>query len=320
MRWSLRTMKLLLAALLALGANGCVDEIDCFDGAGLEAKYVEGSERAYAQNTLEYEAGKTDGLSLTRADGEREGAADGYSAGFTSGYNSGEGYDAGYRDAYDDGSYDGSFDSDACSAGTSDGYAAGASDGYDDAFSDGYDDAYGDGYSDGASDGESACEPVEVARIAPSAETGAHASVNDRMTPVSDAPAPMETETVDPHEARVCYTRGYDEHINRGAYAEGLADGKRLNPEYQAGYRAAYEPAFAAGVLDGIDAGYSDGAYDGYEAGYADAAGAVYDGCYADGYADGYASGGSDGYDDGASTGYDDGYSDGWNSVSCVSN
>ena len=298
MRW-LRTMKLLLVVLLALGANAGCDDLNCFDGAGLEAKYNEGADIAAAENAAQFEQGKTFGLSLTRADGEREGAAAGYSDGYSAGYNSPDGYDAGYQDAYDEGSSDGAFDGSACSSGTSDGYSDGRSDGYDDAYSDGYSEGYSDGESSGASDGEAACEAPEVARVAGGGTTGSLALVKNRMksTP-SIAPQPEDhADDVDPEEARVCYKRGYDDSYDYLAYERGVSEGKRLNPEYQAGFRSTYDAAYAAGVLDGIDAGYRDGSIDGYD--------------------DGYDDGGSDGYDAGYDDGYSNGYDDGWSSVTC---
>lgn len=319
MRW-LRTMKGLLVVLLALGANAGCDTLDCFDGAGLEAKYNEGTDRAHAVNTQRYEEGKAYGLSLTRVDGERDGARDGYDAGFTAGYNSYEGYLAGYDDAYDDGLSDGASDPSACSEGSADGYAAGGADGYDDAYGDGYSDGYSDGTEAGASDGEAACEYPEIARTANQGTNGPLATVKDRMKSTASTPPQTEEEpvdTVDPEEARVCYSRGYDDHHDEGAYASGVSEGKRLNVEYQAGYRSTYDAAYTDGEIDGIGAGYAEGALDGYDDGYADGAGAVYDGCYADGYDAGYADGGGDGYDSGYSDGFDSGYNDAWDSVIC---
>ena len=101
-------MKLVLAAALTLGANAGCDSLNCFDGAGLEAKYDEGVERAAVVNGEHFAQGKAAGLALTRTDGERDGERDGYDAGFSAGYHSAEGYAAGYADAYDDGATDGS--------------------------------------------------------------------------------------------------------------------------------------------------------------------------------------------------------------------
>lgn len=318
-------MKLVVAAALALGANAGCDSLNCFDGAGLEAKYDEGVERAAVVNGEHFAQGKAAGLALTRTDGERDGEREGYDAGFSAGYHSAEGYAAGYADAYDDGAIDGSYDTNACAAGGADGYADGSSDGYGDAYSDGHADGYSSGYSAGGADGAAACDaPALVggsAKLAGARTTGAFATVASRgeRAPVAapQGTTPPAGDDVDPHDARVCYDRGFDENYNADAFDQGLAEGKRLNPEYQAGYRATFDPAFARGERDGVSAGYADGALDGYDDGYADAAGAIYDGCYADGYSAGYADGGASGYDAGYGDGYDSGYTDGWNNVTC---
>ncbi len=160
-------MKLVLAAALALGANAGCDSLNCFDGAGLEAKYDEGVERAAVVNGEHFAQGKAAGLALTHTDGERDGERDGYDAGFSAGYHGAEGYAAGYADAYDDGATEGSFDPNACAAGGADGYAAGSSDGYGDAYSDGHADGYSSGYAAGGSDGAAACDAPWLAFLNP---------------------------------------------------------------------------------------------------------------------------------------------------------
>src|SRR5258705_329403 len=83
-------------------------------------------------------------------------------------------------------------------------------------------DCYGGGYSDGAA----SCS---------SARVGA-------PPPASDA---------DPEDLKTCYARGYDQQIDRSALQRGLADGKHDNPDYQAGYRATFQPAYLRGETAG---------------------------------------------------------------------
>jgi flagellar biosynthesis/type III secretory pathway protein FliH len=297
-------MRLLLVGLFAIAVTGC-DDLNCFDDGPLEASYTEGTAAAERENALQFDAGKAAGLRLTRADGARDGERDGYDAGFSEGYELA--YGAGHADGEADGFDDGATDPGACAAGTSDGRADGEADGYADSYDAGFADGAATGYNEGFADGSETCTGGEKRR-AP-ADLVLPTSATQGRVPLE--PAPAQTGA-DPEELRQCRARGYDSALDEFAYLRGFAEGKRENPDYQAGYREAFPIAHARGYSDGGNAGYSDGYDDGYANGYDAAFGAAYDSCYATGYDDGYDSGSSNGYDPGFSAGYSSGYSDGY--------
>ena len=285
LRAYVRALCLLIAAFLALPA--C--KIDCFDDAELEAAYREGEQAAIDANAVEFDRGKTTGLSLTYADGERDGAVEGYEDGYGTGYTSIAGYPSGYSAGFDRGNSDGVFDPTACTNGSADGLAdgdmAGYTDGYDAAYQEGFDTGYPVGYDDGAATCNAAARTL--------------------------APPPSGDGS-DPDDVRHCYDRGFDKLLDPFAYERGLAEGKRLNPEYQAGYVTTYAPNFDRGERDGVVAGYSDGWNDGYATGYATGYASVYDGCYNGSYSSAYSAGYDDGWEVGWPAGYDAGYYDGY--------
>jgi flagellar biosynthesis/type III secretory pathway protein FliH len=287
-------MRLWILVTLGLALGAC-DRIDCFDDGPLEAAYLDGQAAAQVDNRAAFDRGKVDGLALTRADGQREGAIDGYADGFADGYD--QTYSLGVSDGLASGSADGANDPGACDAGQADGYAAGQADGYQDSYDAGFDDGASDGYGDGYADGSATCD----AGVAPVAKSGG----NQRS----------QKPEADPGDKGVCRDRGYQSALDPTAYDRGLAEGKRENPDFQAGYRETYAPAYDNGVIDGMDVGYDDGFDDGYAAGYdasyQDTYDACFDGAYGAGYDDGAAGGYDGGYGDGYDAGYSDGYSDG---------
>jgi hypothetical protein len=268
---------LALAALASTLLAGCVD---CFDGAELEAAYREGEAQAEDINAGEYQRGRLDAAQLTFEDGLADGDADGYAAGYNDGFYGLLGYASGFELGYLDGHDDGVFDPTACDAGANDGYVAGHYDGYDHGWSDGYTIAYDDGYEIGIADGESSCDFLAI-----------------------------ELERDEP---QICRDRGYDHTLDRGAFDRGYADGRRDNPEYQAGYAARFDPAYEIGHADGQIDGWDAGYVDGYDGGYIDGYDAAYYDCrdqaYPDGFDDGYAAG----WDASLGPGFDDGYASGF--------
>ena len=220
-------LAVVLSAVLAL-ASGC--EVDCFDNGPLEQSFHDGQTAAETANTAAFNDGYATGRALTQVDGEREGAEAGYNAGFITGYHSPAGYDSGYAAAYDLGAYDGSRDLTACSIGTGDGYSDGTADGEREGYDSAWSSGWAAGYSDGQSEGQAWCDSQGVAAAAPHED--------ETVTPSSDA---------DRKDLRVCYARGYSDIEDWSSYARGLSDGKRDNPEYQDGYRAAY-PGVHAGA------------------------------------------------------------------------
>jgi flagellar biosynthesis/type III secretory pathway protein FliH len=268
----------LLALVVAFGATAC-DRLDCFDGAQLESAYRTGEAQAAAENQAAFERGRTDGLAATRADGEREGWQAGYDDGYADGYE--EMYDDGYDRGWVDGG-NGAVDA-GCSAGAADGDGDGYDAGYGDGHDAGYEDAYGDGWNTGWNDGAATC--------------------------------PAARKRPDPEDVRACQVRGHDAVIDPWAYARGLDEGKRLNPEYQAGFQEAYPRGWSAGAPvgrdAGWDAGYADGHAAGWEAGFEAGYVSCYDQVYAAAYADGWDSGYTAGWDTGWYAGYDSGYAEG---------
>jgi hypothetical protein len=287
-------MRVVLLALLAL-VTAC-NQLDCFDQGELEAAYHDGGRAAQTANAANYDRGRADGLALKRPAGERDGNTEGYAAGHDAGYHSTAGYPAGYSAGTAPGQIAGLADPAACTTGAGDGYADGRQAGYSDAFDTASGDAYDIGYDAGFADGVATCAD------------GSTLTGNVART---DSAAPADTLPRS-KDARVCYGRGFDAAMDVNAYARGLDDGKRANPDYQAGYHATYPAAFAHGQGDGITAGYQDGYEDGYRRGYDDGYAVNYDACYEGAHAHGYDAGYADGWDAGYSSGYDDGYTSGY--------
>ena len=229
-------MKLvILAVALALGA-GCT-EVDCQDGGALEASYKDGQRAAAAQTAVDYDHGQRDGLALTKADGERDGAADGYHDGYA------DAYDAAYSDAYD--------------GGYSDGYADGA--------------ATCDTAARVAPDA-SAPPPDGDARVC--YDKGYDETID--RTAYDRGLAQGKLDNPDYQAGyRPAYAGAYSAGQSDGAtngYLDGTSDG--YNDGYADGYAASYDACYAGayddGYSDGATQGGDPGASDGYNAGYSD--------------------------------------------------
>jgi flagellar biosynthesis/type III secretory pathway protein FliH len=291
----LHRLVLLAFLFLPLAVTGC--GLDCFDDGALEAAYRDGEDTARAANQVDHDRGRADGLALDRTAGAAEGRTEGYRAGYDAGYESAGGYPAGYDVGYALGWDYGAADPIACSTGADDGWSDGEALGYDDGWNDAWPAGWDDGYAAGWDDGQGSCA------------AGATAAVPKKAQPTA-AKASSDSD-----DERTCYRRGYARALDTGAYDRGLAEGKRDNPEYQAGYREVFPAAQVEGRAAGERAGRDDGERDGYDDGYAAGYDRVYADCYDDTYRDGYAAGWDDGWtagwDDGWPTGYDDGYADG---------
>nr|MBA2539141.1 hypothetical protein [Deltaproteobacteria bacterium] len=212
-------MKWLVVAI-ALAVTGC-DRVDCFDNGPNEAGYREGEDTARAENAASFTRGKTAGLALTRADGEADGLAEGYDDGFATGFD--RGYGVGYSDGVTSGSLDGANDPGACAAGASAGLSDGEADGHTDSYDGGFADGNSAGYEAGFAEGVATCDGNAVRKRAPAEE---------------EEPRPGSARDGLAREVGVCRDRGYLETLDATAYAAGLAEGKRDNPDYQAGYGA----------------------------------------------------------------------------------
>lgn len=283
---SVRAFLLPIVAVLAL-ISAC--DVDCFDDAELEASYREGEQAAVAANAAHYDEGRVAGLSLTKQDGERDGLYEGYDDGYGTGY--GHAFPIGYNDGYSRGHTEGYLDPAACSDGSSDGFDDGDYDGYeagyDDAHADGYDVGYGVGY-----------------------DTGLETCGGEAVAARTDAAPADDAKKSD--DEKLCYRRGFEKIDDPTSYDRGLAEGKRLNPDYQAGYQSTYPAAFDRGDRDGTSAGYSDGWNEGFASGYAEGYAIVYDGCYASSYSTAFDDAYEDGWDDGWGSGWDSGYAAGY--------
>ena len=286
-----------LASTLALAVAGSGCDVDCFDEGDLEAAYRDGQRAGAAISAADYERGRGDGLALDRAAGAVDGQAEGRAQGYADGYDSSAGYRGGYGDGHARGWDDGVADPTACKTGGDTGWYEGDAAGADAAWQQAWSEAHEDGYDAGWYAGE-ACTNRAV-QLAPT------------PTEVEAAPAPTQDEVED-GDVRTCYRRGFASTSDEDAYGNGLAAGKRDNPEYQTGYREAYPRGHADGVHEGVVAGYDAGMHDGYSAGYTEGYDQIYGGCYQLGYDDGYASGWNRGWAAGWDAGWAAGYEAGF--------
>src|SRR5690348_6126575 len=79
-------VRFLLVFTVSLSFAGCSTQIDCFDQGPLEAAYHSGVADAAAANAAIYDRGRTIGLNLTGADGERDGTSEGNATGHHDGF------------------------------------------------------------------------------------------------------------------------------------------------------------------------------------------------------------------------------------------